>query len=72
MTHNARRLKDSIPINIVYMNHQSMESISDSFSEHSRDDIHKMLISGKRFSLGSCTESCEVFGDQMDMFKEIK
>ena len=72
MIHNSRkRSKESIPINIVYQNHQSMESIEGKFKEHTDNEIRTMLQSGKRYSVGSCSESCEIDFDQMDMFKEI-
>jgi hypothetical protein len=69
MIHNSRRLKESIPINVVYQNHQSMESIAGTFKDHSDNEIRAMLRSGKRYAVGSCSESCEVFGGQIDMFE---
>lgn len=53
---------------VMYRNHNSMESIIVKFALHSRDEIYDSIRSMKRKETGSCSESCEAFGDQLDMF----
>lgn len=53
---------------VMYRNHNSMESIIAKFALHSRDEIYDSIRSMKRKEAGSCSESCEAFGDQLDMF----
>jgi len=56
----------------MYRGRMSLRQVITSFQEHDRDELFRSLRSSKRFSSGSCSESCEVFNDdyQLDMFKE--
>jgi hypothetical protein len=53
---------------VMYRNHNSMESIIAKFELHSRDEIYDTIRSMKRKESGGCTESCEAFANQIDMF----
>ena len=41
-----------------------------SMADVSTDYLREVLVKSKREQSGSCSESCEVFGGQMDMFEE--
>jgi hypothetical protein len=53
---------------VMYRNHNSMQSIIAKFELHSRDEIYDTIRSMKRKESGSCTESCEAFAGQLDIF----
>ena len=57
-----------IPKGVMFRNKNSLQSIIAKFELHSRDDIHDTIRSMRRNESGGCTESCEAFGCQMDMF----
>ena len=52
---------------IMYRGSNSMESIIAKFALHTRDEIHDSIRSMKRKESGGCTESCEAFGDQLEL-----
>lgn len=40
------------------------------FSDHSDDELRDLVYRGKNEDIGECSESCEAFSDQIDMFSE--
>ncbi len=62
--------KREIPSKIIYRGNLSIEGISNLYKDVSRPSIIEGLRRGKHFDSGSCTESCEVFGCQIDMFED--
>lgn len=60
--------KTGIPKGVMFRSNNSLQSIIAKFELHSRDDIADTIRSMKRNESGGCTESCEAFGCQMDMF----
>ena len=64
--------KRGVPKNVIYRGLLSLEGISKMYADTDRDYLFKSLKSSKRYETNSCSESCEVDFDQLDMFKEIK
>lgn len=54
----------------IYRNYQTIETISKTYEDVDRDELHMTMTHAKKFESGSCSESCEVFSDQMDLFDE--
>jgi hypothetical protein len=54
---------------VMYRGNNTVESIIAKFELFERDEIKNTLKSMKKYDSGSCSESCEAFG-QVDMFKE--
>lgn len=57
---------------VMYRGSNSMESIIAKFELHTRDEIYDSIRSMKRKETGGCTESCEAFSDQFDMFEQVQ
>ena len=53
---------------VMYRGSNTMQSIIAKFELHSRDEIYDTIRSMKRKESGGCTESCEAFANQLDMF----
>ena len=53
---------------VMYRGSNTMQSIIAKFQLHSRDEIYDTIRSMKRKESGGCTESCEAFANQLDMF----
>jgi hypothetical protein len=53
---------------VMYRGNNTMQSIIAKFELHSRDEIYDTIRSMKRKESGGCTESCEAFANQLDMF----
>lgn len=51
---------------VMYRNHKTVDNIIQMFSDFSSDEIRDSLRSMKRYDTGSCSESCEAFGDLLD------
>lgn len=54
---------------VMYRGNNTIDSVIAKFSLFERDEIHETLRSMRKYDTDSCSESCEVFSDQMDMFK---
>ena len=52
----------------MYRGRQSLEQIIATFSDTDRDEMVGSLRQAKRLDSGSCSESCEVFACQLDLF----
>jgi hypothetical protein len=50
----------------MYRGKLSFDGVMKSFSEHSDDEIRNTIRYMRRDETNSCSESCEVFGEQMD------
>ena len=55
---------------IMYRDSQSLKSIIDSYADVSTEDIEKSIRSMRQYDTGSCSESCEAFSDNLDLFDE--
>jgi hypothetical protein len=60
------KAKLDVPQDAAYRNWQTFSGIEEAFKDFSRDEI----IGGMRSSAGGCTESCEVFGCQVDFIDD--
>ena len=72
MTKTSREMgwnDDGSPITAMYRGKLDINGISKMYEDVDRGELHMSLTHAKRFESGSCTESCEVFGCQMDMFE---
>jgi hypothetical protein len=64
------RITDRItPSDIMYHGYLSLDGIAKMHKDQSRDEIAESMQRGKRFKAGSCSESCEVFSCQLDLFE---
>lgn len=59
---------DGSPVTAMYRGKLDIDGISRLYADIDRDELHQRMIHAKRFESGSCTESCEVFGCQVDLF----
>ena len=55
---------------IMYRGFHSLQSIIDIYKDVPREEIINSLRRSKRFDSGSCSESCEAFACQLDLFEE--
>lgn len=51
---------------VMYRNNTSLEQVIALFSAVGRDDLASRMKSMRQYDTGSCSESCEAFGGQMD------
>ena len=61
---------DGAPITAMYRGKLDINGIAELYKDHDRNELHMSLRHAKRFESGGCSESCEVFSEQQDMFKE--
>lgn len=55
----------------VYRGYMSPESVAKAYADYDRSELSKVIFRSKMYDTGSCTESCEVFSDQMDLFEDV-
>lgn len=55
----------------MYRERLHASDISKIYKDHTRDELYKSLKSSKRYEAGSCTESCEAFGDVESVGGEV-
>lgn len=55
---------------VMYRGNNNIDNVIAKFSMFERDEIKNTLKSMRKYDTGSCSESCEAFGDQLDMFNE--
>jgi len=58
------------PVTAMYRGKLDINGIAELYKDTDRDDLHMSLRHAKRFESGGCSESCEVFSSQTDMFKD--
>lgn len=51
---------------VMYRGHNSLKSIIESHKGFSREEIEQTIRGMRRYESGSCSESCEAFGDLLD------
>ncbi len=56
----------------MYRKKLSLEKVIAKFDGSTGDEIKSRIRGSKMIDAGSCSESCEVFGEQLDIFKGIK
>lgn len=44
----------------------SLDGIAKMYSENDYQALYQDMVRAKRFDTGSCSESCEIFGGQLD------
>ncbi len=71
LTSSKRREADIGEIDAIYRGRLNINGITELYKDYDRDELHMSLKHAKRFESGSCSESCEVFGCQQDMFDEL-
>lgn len=75
MTENSRVMgwnSEGAPINAMYRGKLSIDGVAELYKDVGRDELHMSTKHAKRFESGSCSESCEVFSGQSDMFEDLK
>ena len=60
------------PSELMYRNYHSLKSIIATYEDKSRDEIRKTIRYSRQEDAGSCSESCESFSDNIDLFDEEK
>lgn len=60
------------PKDQMYRSTRNIHDIIALFAENSRGEMIDRMRHSKRFDTGSCSESCEVFSTQEDMFEDLK
>ena len=70
INHESVRLMpaDKFGVGHIYRNWLSPEQLIAQFSELTNEELRERIYKEKKFDTGSCSESCEAFGDQLDMF----
>ena len=54
------------PKEIMYRGRMSLDGIAKMYSENHYQALYQDMVRAKRFDTGSCSESCEIFGGQLD------
>ncbi|WP_410380443.1 lambda phage CII family protein [Escherichia coli] len=54
------------PKEIMYRGRMSLDGIAKMYSENDYQALYQDMVRAKRFDTGSCSESCEIFGGQLD------
>lgn len=67
---SRRRDTDIGQIDAIYRGRLNIGGIAELYKDVDRDELHMSMKHAKRFESGSCSESCEVFGCQPDLFDE--
>ena len=58
-----------MPSEIMYRDGHSLKSIIATYKDFSEEEIEQTIRSMKRYDTGSCSESCEAFSDNLDLFE---
>lgn len=58
------------PSNVIYRGKNTLESVIAMFSDIDRDELSNSLKRARKYDSGSCSESCEVFSCQLDLFED--
>ena len=62
---------DKLGTGHIYRGWLSPDKLIAQFSDVATSHLKEMVYKGKKNDVGSCSESCEIDFDQMDMFKEV-
>ena len=62
---------DKLGTGHIYRGWLSPDKLIAQFSDVPTSHLKEMVYKGKKNDVGSCSESCEIDFDQMDMFKEV-
>ena len=52
---------------VMYRGNKTLENIIEDFSEFTSEEIRSTLRFTKKYDSGSCSESCEIYSDQMEL-----
>ncbi|ECE0316834.1 hypothetical protein ACY02_003011, partial [Salmonella enterica subsp. enterica serovar Oslo] len=51
---------------VMYRGHLSLDGIAKMYADGDYQTLYQEMVRAKRFDTGSCSESCEIFGGQLD------
>ena len=68
MVDESARRKDGKKYDSMYETGLSLKQIRDNFELFDRDHVMQLVVRGRRLDTGSCSESCEPFSDQGELF----
>lgn len=55
----------SSPKEVMYRGHLSLDGIAKMYSTGDYQELYREMVAARKFDTGSCTESCEIFGNQL-------
>lgn len=70
LSDSTRVKAEGRPIDEIYRGRLTPNGIIEMYSCQERDDLHMSMRHARKYESGACTESCEVFSDQMDLFND--
>ena len=53
---------------VMYRGYKTLRSIAEEYKDTPREVLFNSIRANKSFDSGSCSESCDAFGDQIDLF----
>lgn len=57
---------------IMYRGHLTLDGIARMSANSDYRNLYQAMVQARRFDTGSCSESCEIWGDQLELeFKEV-
>ncbi|EEX3773585.1 hypothetical protein AOT53_004379 [Escherichia coli] len=56
----------------MYRGHLTLDGIARMYADSDYRNLYQAMVLAKRFDTGSCSESCEIWGDQLELkFEEV-
>ncbi|ENW9022492.1 hypothetical protein ACFME6_005136, partial [Escherichia coli] len=57
---------------VMYRGHLTLDRIARMYADSDYRSLYQAMVLAKRFDTGSCSESCEIWGDQLELkFEEV-
>ncbi|WP_109867437.1 phosphoadenosine phosphosulfate reductase domain-containing protein [Escherichia coli] len=57
---------------VMYRGHLSLDGIARMYADSDYRNLYQAMVQARRFDTGSCSESCEIWGDQLELkFEEV-
>ncbi|EGH2012130.1 hypothetical protein ID528_002139 [Escherichia coli] len=57
---------------VMYRGHLTLDGIARMYADSDYRNLYQAMVQAKRFDTGSCSESCEIWGDQLELrFEEV-
>lgn len=57
---------------VMYRGHLTLDGIARMSANSDYRNLYQAMVQARRFDTGSCSESCEIWGDQLELkFEEV-
>lgn len=57
---------------VMYRGHLSLDGIARMYADSDYRNLYQAMVQARQFDTGSCSESCEIWGDQLELkFEEV-